>query len=180
MSIGTFVSSSLELMDEGKYDVALSLAYSAVDATSAKCFPNLRTNNSRYKSFLKKNMRIVTTYGMPSVIAGGIKIKCINIPDLKTDDDNMAGLEDILYHVIRCGLIHQCEIEDRIEFTERTILGDFEGKFRIPFAIIFGLIMAVILSKENSSEKIPSTKEININEKNTDLNSLWGKGEINQ
>ncbi|MBT6051093.1 MAG: hypothetical protein HOG49_30205 [Candidatus Scalindua sp.] len=179
MSIGTFVSSSLELMNEGKYDVALSLACSAVDATSAKCFPNEKSNNARYKSFLIKNMRIVTTYGMPGVSAGGIRIKCINIPDLKTNADHMAGLEDILYHVIRCGLIHQCEIENRIEFTERTMLGDFDGKFRIPFSIIFGLIMAVILSKENSSERMPNIKEFNISGDNIDLNSFWGKGEIN-
>ena len=178
MSIGTFVSSSLELLNEGKYDVALSLACSAVDATSAKCFPTEKFNNARYKSFLTKNMRIVTTYGMPGVIAGGIRIKCINIPELKTDADSMAGLEDILYHVIRCGLIHQCEIEERIEFTERTQLGDFEGKFKIPFAIVFGLIMAVILSKENSSEIMPNDKEISINGKNVNVNSLWGKGEI--
>ncbi len=179
MSIGTFVSSSLELTSKGKYDVALSLVCSAVDATSAKCFPEGKTNNSRYKSFLMKNMRIVTTYGMPGVSAGGIRIKCINIPDLKTDTDHMVGLEDILYHVIRCGLIYQCDIEDRIEFTERTMLGDFEGKFRIPYAIIFCLIMAVILSKENLSERVPGTKEFNVNGRNVDLNTFWGKGEIN-
>ncbi len=178
MSIGTFVSTSLELMSEGKYDVALSLACSAVDATSAKCFPIEKSNNARYKSFLMKNMRIVTTYGMPGMSAGGIRIKCVNIPDLNTDADNMAGLEDILYHVIRCGLIHQCEIEERIEFTEQTMLGDFKGKFRIPFAIIFGLIMAVVLSKENSSETMLSPKEMIINGENVNLNSLWGKGKI--
>ena len=178
MSIGTFVSSSLGLFNEGKYDVALSLACSAVDATSAKCFPTEKFNNVRYKSFLTKNMSIVTTYGMPGVSASCIRIKCINIPELKTDADSMAGLEDILYHVIRCGLIHQCEIEERIEFTERAELGDFEGKFKVPFAIVFGLIMAVILSRENSSETMPNDKEININGKNVNLNSLWGKGEI--
>ena len=59
------------------------------------------------------------------------------------------------------------------------MLGDFDGKFRIPFSIIFGLIMAVILSKENSSERMPNIKEFNISGDNIDLNSFWGKGEIN-
>ncbi len=179
MSIGTFISSSLNLLREGKYDVALSLACSAVDATSAKLFPDAKYNNVRYKSFLKRNMRIVTTFGMPGLSAGGVRIKCINIPDLKTDDENMAGLEDIIYHIIRCGLIHQCEIENRIEFTERTMLGDFESKFRIPHAIIFGLIMAVILSKENASEEMQDFHEIQFNGKHIGLNSLWGKVEVN-
>lgn len=158
--------------------MALSLACSAVDATSTKMFPDEKYNNVRYKSFLQKNMRLVTTFGMPGVSAGGIRIKCVNIPELKTDKENMASLEDIIYHVIRCGLIHQCEIEDKIEFTERTMLGDFKGKFRVPYAIILGLIMAVILSKENAAESMPKSHKVYLNGKHVDLNSLWGKGKV--
>mgnify|MGYP000288195872 CR=1 FL=1 len=178
MSIGSFISSSLDLLKAEIYDVALSLACSAVDATSAKMYPDEKYNNVRYKSFLKENMRIVTTFGMPGVSAGGIKIKCVNIPGLKTDKESMASLEDIIYHIIRCGLIHQCEIEDRIEFTEKTMLGDFENKFRIPYAIIFGLVMAVILAKVNSSENMKSSHKIEIGGKAINLNSLWGKVEL--
>ncbi|MCW5203685.1 hypothetical protein VU12_12190, partial [Desulfobulbus sp. US4] len=120
MSIGSFVSASLDLKKDGQYDAALALACSAVDATSAKCYPNERLNNKRYKAFLKENMRIVTSFGMPGINAGGIRIKCLNIPEIKTDQNGMATLEAILYHVVRCGLIHQCNIEMQIEFTDRT------------------------------------------------------------
>ena len=175
MSIGSFVSSALRLFEEGKYDVALSLACSAVDATSAKMFPNESKNNVRYKEFLKKNMRVITTFGMPGLSAGGIRMKCKNIPGIKTDAEQMAGLEDIIYHIIRCGLIHQCEIEEVIEFTQRTMLGDFEKKFGIPYAIIIGLLMSVILAKENENENILTVHQLNLNGINVDLNSLWGK-----
>jgi hypothetical protein len=177
MSIGSFISSSLQLLKEGTHDVALSLACSAVDATSAKMFPNEKQNNARYKKFLKKNMRIITTFGMPGLSAGGIRIKCSNIPGIKTDAEGMAGLEDIIYHIIRCGLIHQCEIEESIEFTQGTMLGDFEQKFRIPYAIVLGLVMSVILAKENKNESMSKSHYLNLNSKNVDLNSLWGKVE---
>ena len=58
------------------------------------------------------------------------------------------------------------------------MLGDFEEKFRIPYAIIFGLIMAVILSKENESERMPIPHKVEIKSKEIDLNSLWGKVEF--
>ena len=175
MSVGSFISSSLQLLKEGKHDVALSLACSAVDATSAKMFPEETHNNRRYKKFLKQNMRIITTFGMPGLSASGIRIKCRNIPGMKTDAEGMAGLEDILYHIIRCGLIHQCEIEERIEFIQKTMLGDFEQKFKIPYAIVRGLVMSVILAKENKNESMLESHYVNLSNKNIDLNTLWGK-----
>jgi hypothetical protein len=178
MSIGTFVSSSIQLLNDGRYDTALSLACSAIDATSAKRFPHEKHNNKRYKLFLKQNMVTVTTFGMPGIVAGGIRIKCLNIPRLKTDNEGMAGIEEIIYCIIRCGLIHQCDIEDNIEFTERTMLGDFENKFKIPYAIIMGLVMAVVLSTENKNETMPMTHTISVKDQDIDLNSLWGQVEL--
>ena len=174
MSIGTFVSASLDALNEGKYDVALSLACSTVDATAAKVFPS-ESNNSRYKSFLKKNMRVVTTFGMPGFSAAGISIGCANLPGLKTNQNGVAPLEDILYHVVRCGLIHECELDQRLEFTKRTQLGDFGDKFRIPYTIVVGLLVSVILSKENRSETVTGSHGIVVNGKPIPINNLWGQ-----
>ncbi len=176
MSIGTFVSASLELLEHEKYDAALSLACSAVDATAAKYFPS-KNNNERNKCFLKDNMGVITTFGMPGLSAGGIRIKCENIRGIKTDNECMAGLEDIIYHVIRCGLIHECEMDQRLVFTKRTQLGDFDEKFRIPSAIVLGLIMSVVLSARNSSEILPGEHYAVFNGKKYNLNELWGKKE---
>ena len=174
MSIGTFVCASLDLLNQGKYDVALSLACSAVDATAARVFPS-KSNNARYKSFLKDNMRIVTTFGTPGLSAGGIVIKCANVPGVKTDSNGMAPLEDILYHIVRCGLVHECELDQRLEFTERTQIGDFNEKFRVPFAIILGLIAAVVLAKPNAQESAPGNHQMVLAGKQVPLNSLWGR-----
>jgi hypothetical protein len=177
MSIGSFISSSLQLLEDGAHDVALSLVCSAVDASSAKMFPDEKQNNARYKKFLKNNMRIITTFGTPGVSAGGIRIQCSNIPGINTDAEGMAGLEDILYHIIRCGLVHQCEIDESIEFTQETMIGYFEQKFRVPYAIVLGLVMSVILAEENKNESMPVSHHLNLGNRNIDLNSLWGKVE---
>lgn len=90
----------------------------------------------------------------------------------------MAGLEDIIYHIIRCSLLHQCKIENRIEFSQQTMLGDFKNKFRIPASIVYGLLMSVILSKENATEKMPNAHVIQVSSKEISLNAFWGQGEI--
>lgn len=174
MSIGTFVSASLDLLNQGRYDVALSLACSAVDATAARVYPS-KNNNARYKSFLKGQMRIVTTFGTPGLSAGGIIIKCTNLPGVKTDSNGMAPLEDILYHIVRCGLIHECELDQRLEFTERTQIGDFDDRFRVPFAIIIGLLAAVVLAKPNAEETAPGSHQMPLGGKRVPLNHLWGR-----
>jgi hypothetical protein len=107
-------------------------------------------------------------------MALGHLYQCTTIPDLKTDHESMAGIEDIIYHIIRCGLIHQCEIDKQIEFAEETLVGDFDGKFRIPANIVYGLIMAVVLDESNKNESLDKSYFIKINDRDYDLNTLWG------
>jgi hypothetical protein len=158
MSIASFVEASINELRVGRYDVAMTLACSAVDGTTAKKLAPNASNNERFKAFLEENMRLITCYGFPGINAGGIRIKCINIPDLKTDQDGYISIADIIYHVVRCSVIHECSIDERIEFTEQTYIGDFQTKFRIPRKLIIGLLAAVVKSPTNSHE--PFDKEI--------------------
>ena len=80
MSIGNFVSAGIVLNRQGKQDVALSLICSAVDATAKKEF-SVENNNKRNKRFVSKYFPIITLFGFPGIIAGGIKkrkfISCV-------------------------------------------------------------------------------------------------------
>jgi len=53
-------------------------------------------------------MRLITHYGFPGIDAGGILMKCINVPDLDTDPDGYVSIADIIYHIVRCSVIHEC------------------------------------------------------------------------
>lgn len=176
MSIGTFVTTSFELRAAGKYDTALSLACSAVDATAAKLYGRNISNNERYKRFLRDKMPIVTRFGFPGIQASGIRIKCINILDLRMDQDGYVGIEDILYHTLRCGLLHQCEIDARIEFIPETYIGDFSEKFRLPHHVILGLLLAVVLEECNVAESVPSDIQFQFNGQSYAVEKLWGVG----
>jgi hypothetical protein len=175
MSIGSFIEASLYHFERKHYDISLALACSSVDATASKGGYK-GDNNGKYKNFLKDNMRIITTFGFPGIVASGIKIKCKNIKGIKTDSNDMIDIENIIYYIIRCGLIHQCDIDSQIEFTSQTSIGDFVDKFRMPQNLVLGLIVAVILAKCNRDEKLskdylmfnPLTK------KKINLNEIWG------
>ena len=174
MSIAKFISGAITLNNLGQYNTAFALVCSSVDATSKKIFPT-ENNNTRNKSFIKKYFRIISTYGFPGISAGGIKIKCSNIPDLKTDNEGYVGIEDIIYHVIRCGLVHECQLDSRLQFIDQTRIGDFDKYFQLPKQTIWGLIIAVVLCEKNQSEKCNENITIKINGHDYNIDEMWGQ-----
>ena len=143
MSIQSFVSSAKILYDNEKYEEALCLICIAIDACSSHKYPTKR-NAERYKLFLKEHFSTICRYGFPGIEASSIRIK-INVSNsaLKSDSNGYVDMEQIIYHVIRCGLVHECNIESTIQFTESSIIGDWNEKFYLPKDIIWGFIEAI-------------------------------------
>ena len=134
-----------------KYEEALCITLIAIDACSAREYPDKgnRENAKRYKCFLKKHFSIICEYGFPGICVTDIKIK-VNVPNvaLKTDKNGYVDMEQIIYHVLRCGLVHEFNIDKTIQFTDATIIGDCNDKFYIPKDIIWGLLAAAEESNE--------------------------------
>ena len=143
MSIQSFLESAEILFNRQKYKEALCLVCIAIDSRAAQDYPNEKSAN-RYKKFLKKHFRTICEYGFPGISADNIRIK-VNVPhdSLKTDQNGYVDMEQIIYHVIRCGLVHECNIDDTISFTDETYIGDWDEKFYLPKNIILGLIASI-------------------------------------
>ena len=58
MSIGAFIEASLNHFDQKQYDISLALVCPAIDATASKSGYE-GNNNTKYKQFLKENMRVI-------------------------------------------------------------------------------------------------------------------------
>lgn len=149
MSVHSFLEAAQYLYDNNFYDEALCLVCVAVDATAQIQYPNLKVSE-RYKKFVSANFRKICSKGFPGVSADFIKIQVnVDVKNLKLDENGYAGIEDIIYHVIRCGLVHDCAIDQSIRFIDSTHIGNWEeGLFFLPQSIIIGLIDAVKSSLE--------------------------------
>lgn len=144
MSIKSFVSAAKMLYAEGFYEESLCLTCSAIDACSALAYPDKGVTN-RYKLFLKAHFRTISEIGFPGISASGIRIEVnTSIPELKIDSNGYVDMEQIIYHVVRCGLVHSCSINTSVVFTDQTTIGDWNAdKFYLPKALLWGLIAAV-------------------------------------
>ena len=144
MSIESFIEAANVLYDNEYYNEALCLVCIAVDACAGFEFPEEKKNGLRYKKYLTKHFRTICHYGIPGIDATNIKIHVTRkTEELKPDQNSYVDLEQILYHVIRCGLVHNAKLNPQLVFSESTVIKDWDGLFFVPAAIIKGLEAAV-------------------------------------
>ncbi|MNO25526.1 hypothetical protein D3C76_153660 [compost metagenome] len=150
MSIYSFLKAAEQLYDNDFYEEAFCLVCIAIDASAQKEYPNLKVGE-RYKRFITSHFITICNKGFPGIIASFIRVKVnVDVKNLRVDENGYVGMEDIIYHVIRCGLVHDCAIDQSVRFIDSTIIGDWqEGSFLLPKAIIVGLMDAVKGSLDN-------------------------------
>lgn len=144
MSIKSFTKAAELLYQNSYYDEALCLVCSAIDACAAEKYP-LLSATERYKKFLSHHFRTISKFGFPGIEASAIKIKLnCQVESLRPDKNGYVDITQIIYHTIRCGLVHNCAIDSSIIFVNQTIIGDYkQNRFYLPQSLIRGLIAAI-------------------------------------
>ena len=174
LTIGDHIKEAIDYMDKGKLENALLSTCIAIDLTAQK-ITGKQSSRTDYKKFISDYMWLITYIGLPGIMAGGIKIP-FKHHDIKPDVDGYCGIEDIVYHVIRCSLVHSTGLDSKIVWCENTIIGnDRNGNLEISNKFIWGLIGAIIFCPKNKEEKIPETYWIRINDFKWFIQELWGR-----
>ena len=142
MKTKNFTNLSQQEYSKGNYETAFSLACQALDATSKLIYPELRSGE-RFKKVIDDNFRFFCKKGLPGISCRGITF-CNSI--IKTElkmQKNQATLQEIIYKLVRCSLIHECTLPENLKLTRKTLIGPKENKFYIPVSIVQGLLSLV-------------------------------------
>jgi len=173
MSVGKRVSESIDKMAAGDAEGALIPASIAVDATASQLFPTEK-NNSAYKQFISDNLATITKFAFGGTsITQSLRVKYYH-PDLIPDSDGLCSFEQIMYHVVRCGLLHAAELPSDLKFTNEGVIKVKDNSLILPASLIFGLIVAVVVSPTNAGESIGDSYTLNFRDNHQKLNELWG------
>lgn len=173
MSIAKQISEAIDHVVAGDVEGAFVDACIALDATATKEYGE--EGRGPYKQFIRENLELITraTFGHTG-ITGALRIE-FSHPRIKADADGLCGIEDILYHAVRCGLLHSTKLPDNIGFGPSGVLQvSRDGKLLLPQSIIDGLILAVVASPVNADERVPVGYAMN----GRDLNELWGERDV--
>jgi hypothetical protein len=176
MAIEDRVLKSWQAMADGRPEDALHDICSAIEATANAEYGD--GGGERYKQFIHDNLYLITKLTLGSAI--------LNLhfeydhPDLKPDADGRVTIQQIMYHVVRCGLYHTASLPSSLVFTDKQAFQCEQGKkLAMPASLIFGMIVAVVASPANKGRTINEDNIVaNIYDVcHLPLNSLWGKRE---
>lgn len=151
--------------------MAASSVCIAVAGTAKKAFPKERYDGKKYKVFLRRHMGLIAFVATGLALKRGVSIRLgFDHPAVRKDDEGYCTLEDILYHVVRCGLIHESVFPNAVRFGD-----NLSSDGGLPKCILNGLILAVIVAPENKNESLPQDWIQEIKGKPVILNDFWGK-----
>lgn len=174
MSIANRVADSVDAFVAGNVEQALINVSIAIDATAQRQFGGHGNTGHKYKDFLHANMDIITKVGF------GVPILNLNLaydhPDLKKEANGCCTFQSILYHVVRCGLLHAGTIPQTLIFQEeRLIEANGGGKLVLPTSIVYGLLTSVVVAPTNAKEKSPRPVFLNLPCLRIPIEMAWGK-----
>ncbi len=167
MSIANRVKESIDKYNLNDLENSLIQACIAIDGTSKSEFPSFnKINKKRFKSFISANIDIITYFTFNT----NILVNC-QIGDY--------SIEQFIYEVLRCGLIHEGELSTRFKFTEPDEPVSMSNKqWCFPKTFIFGLLLAVIGASSNANQKVDDHLSVTIMNNPFRINDLWGRADL--
>lgn len=174
MSVGARVLEALEHYERGNPEGALVAACVALDATARKEYSTKATVGERYKAFVHENLWVIGWVGFRGVIAQQIRLKALH-PKVDVGPDGMCSIEDVIYHVIRCGLIHEASVNEYVAFSDEVIMGYDGPRYVFDSHLPVGLAAAAVLSPVNRDERTGDGAWIRLGSRSFLVNELWGR-----
>jgi len=180
VTIGDRIKEAIDYMSKGQIEHALTPICIALDLTAKKYAGKTKSSKSDYKKFISDYMWLISCMGLPGLITESIRIP-FDHPDIKRDNRGFCGIEDIIYHVIRCELIHSTGPDTKIKWSDSIILkGDEPGSLTLSNKFPWGLVGAIIFCPANKDESIDEYYWIQINDFKFFIQEVWGREDLAQ
>jgi hypothetical protein len=174
MAISDRIKEAIDKLHQGGPVNALIQTSIAIDATAKKKYPSQKPTQ-RCKNFLRNQQAFIT-----KVAFGKLEIQGDIYFDSSSSNSGKKGktLEDVLYHLVRCSLLHEGEMPKEVEIVHESTFGmTGDGKVIFSVLMIWAMIWSVVGSKVNEAERLPDVYTASIGGITLKLNDLWGKKE---
>ena len=176
--VGRRVQEAIDHMAKGELELALTAICIAVDITSQRHKGTTRSSRSAYKAFIREYLWLITYMGFPGLMATTVRVP-FNHPEAKPDAAGNIGIDDIVYHVVRCALIHSDEGARRVKWNSAISLGnDDQGNLILSDKLIWGLAGAVVFAPVNKAETLPDTYWLTIADFKMFVSEMWGREDV--
>ena len=171
---------AIDLMAQGKYEFALEQAAIAIDISAQRFYKVQPSQRNLYKVFLDEYCWVIELMAL-----NGIDVKnsfFSNFTILKPDGKRIEKprLSDILYHSVRCNLIHSTGVPLKLRFVSGRIVKLADEYIALPEQVIWGMLASIVFSKCNISEKSEGDYFINYENSHFLIRESWGREDLLQ
>jgi len=174
MSVGKRVSKACKALTESDWEQSLHDICSAIDPTCKGEYG--QSGKASYKRFVSENLPLITRIAFGGSSVGSLHVQCSHL-GIPTEANGLCGVEDIIYHAVRCGLYHEAKLPDSLIFHSELTVKVETDKLYLPMALIYGVVLAVVLSPVNANERMGTDFTVGICNVKLLVDSLWGNRE---
>jgi hypothetical protein len=172
MSFEKRVLDCISKLNENDYESALFMICSCVEATAASEFG--KDGKNAFKEFLHQNLGLIT-----SVAFGFTSVLNINVafsdPRVKQNPNGTCSIQELLYHVVRCGLYHKAEFTNTLEFIPENKIICENNTVKLPGSLVRGILLAVIVSPTNCNRSLGVDYVVNLPNATVPIDLIWGR-----
>ncbi|SFL26799.1 hypothetical protein SAMN05216302_105014 [Nitrosomonas aestuarii] len=161
MSIENRVLTSYKHFFENDIENALIQISITIDAFSKKRY-KIKKVGQRITAFLAENMETISLIGT----SGFLRAPGMTFPD--------GDLEVIIYKSVRCSLLHEAEVANKLKFIkghEFIILSD---KFELNQNFVFGVILSIVVGDTDKILKLDKLPSFYFNNKSICIKDIHG------
>jgi len=166
MSIADRVKESVDKYNSNDLENALIQTCIALDGTAKNEFPRIKKNNKRFKALVNANMDIITFFTFNTNVFVNCRF-------------GEYTIEQFVYEVLRCGLLHEGELSARFKFAEPgepVLISNKQWCF--PKTFIFGTLLAIIGASSNANQRVADDLSVMIMGSRFRINDLWGRADL--
>jgi hypothetical protein len=144
---------AIELYEDGKYEFALEQAVIAIDISAQRYNKESFSSRTGFIKYLRDHYWIIELMALNGVDLNNSCFSNFTIIAQKGKLIDKPNLWDILYHSVRCELVHSTGIPPTLDFVEEDVITCSQEYISLPSRIFWALLSVVVFSEVNISEK---------------------------
>jgi len=173
ITIGQRVQLAIDDVGQGRFELALQHMAIAIDITAKRHYQSAKSSKSLYKRLLKEYSWLLELMAF-----GGINLEETKFGNFPIDGNPDPTFQDLIYHVIRCNLVHDEGIPENFEFTDTDTITLKKDHLIFPKKLIWGLLAVVVFCPCNADQRTADGYWLSIFDNRFVINDFWGQESV--
>ncbi len=173
ITIGTRVKYVIDEVEKANFELALEHVAIAIDVTAKKYYKGRRSSKSNYKNLLREYSWLIELMAF-----FGINLEESIFGNYPIEGNLEPTFQDLIYHVIRCNLVHDEGIPNNFEFSDVDMITMRKDHLIFPKRLIWGLLAIVVFCPVNEDERTDDGYYLSIFQNQFHINDFWGMEDV--